>query len=168
MPHELLISRLCDIGVGGCFLDILYDYLSQQKQYVRIEDHRSKQLQVTRGVPQGSLLGPLLFCIFINNIPDVLTLSQPFIFADDLKILAIGKSNEEVQTDKENCEMGKIKENETSSQQLPFAQISRDTRMSIIKRITARGAWVSGKPVSLHCVHVKLEYAQRASNRESK
>ena len=54
----------------------------------------SKDLKVTSGVPQGSLLWPLLFCIFINNLPDVLIFSQPF-FAEDLKILAIGKTNEE-------------------------------------------------------------------------
>ena len=58
MPHELLTSKLCDNGVGGCFLDILCDYLSQRKQYVRIEDHISKELQVTSGVPHGSQLWP--------------------------------------------------------------------------------------------------------------
>ena len=41
VPYELLISKLCDIGVGGRFLDILYDYRSQRKHYVRIEDHTS-------------------------------------------------------------------------------------------------------------------------------
>ena len=99
VPHQLLIPKLCDIGVGGCFLDILYDYLNQRKQYVRIEDHTSKELQVTSGLPQCSLLVPLFFCIFINDLPDVLSFSQPLIFADNLKILVIGKSNQEVQTD---------------------------------------------------------------------
>ena len=51
---------------------------------------------------------------------------------------------------------------------MPFSQLSRDKRMSIIKRTTARGAWESAKPGSLHCGNAKLEYAHRASNRESK
>ena len=97
VPHKLLISKL---SVGGWFLDILYDYLSQRNQNVRIEIHTSQELQVTSGVPKGSLLGPLLFGIFMNSLPDVLTFSKTFIFGDDLKILAICKSNdEEVQTD---------------------------------------------------------------------
>ena len=51
---------------------------------------------------------------------------------------------------------------------MPFTQFSRDTRMSIIKRTTARGAWEKEMPGSLHCGHAKLEYAHRASKRESK
>ena len=50
---------------------------------------------------------------------------------------------------------------------MPFTQLSRDTRMSIIKWITARGVWESERPGSLHCGHLKLEYTHRASNRES-
>ena len=66
---------------------------------MRIDNCSSRTLDVTSGVPQGSLLGPLLFCIFINDLPEVLTFSEPFILADDLKVLSIKKSYWEKQDD---------------------------------------------------------------------
>ena len=68
------------------------DYLINRKQLVRINNTGSGLRDFNSGVPQGSLQGPLLFCIFINDLPDALKFSEPFIFADDLKILAIGKN----------------------------------------------------------------------------
>ena len=90
---------MIDIGVGGCVLEILIDYLGDRRQYVRVDNTSSKILDITSGVPQGSLLGPIQFCIFINDLPDVLMFSEPFIFADDLKILAVQRSYWEVQDD---------------------------------------------------------------------
>ena len=89
VPHYELIQKLIDIGVGGCLLEILIDYLSDRRQYVRVDNTSSKILDITSGVPHGSLLGPILFCIFINDLPGVLMFSESFIFADDLKILAV-------------------------------------------------------------------------------
>ena len=80
-------------------LEILNDYLLDRRQYVRVDNTSSKILDITSGVPQGSLLGPILFCIFINDLQDVLMFSEPFIFADDLKILAVQRSYWEVQVD---------------------------------------------------------------------
>ena len=86
-------------GVEGCLLDVLHDYLEDRKQFVPAENTSSKFLPTISGVPQGVLLGPLLFCIFINDITDVLCFSVPFLFADDLKVLAISDSQSDAQID---------------------------------------------------------------------
>ena len=86
-------------GVGGCFLEIISDYLSNRKQFVRADNFSSETLEIISGVPQGSLVGPFYFCIFINDLPEVLKFSDPYIFADDLKLLAVNVDTKDTHQD---------------------------------------------------------------------
>ena len=77
VPHHELLKKIAKTGVGGCLVQVLDDYLKNRKKFVRVDNVRSKTLDVTSGVPQGSLLGPLLFCIFFDDLPEVLRFSYP-------------------------------------------------------------------------------------------
>ena len=68
VPHSPLSQTLADRGINAHLLNWLYDYLSQRSQYVVVNGERSKCSNVISGVPQGSVLGPLLFIIYLDGI----------------------------------------------------------------------------------------------------
>ena len=80
-------------------LEIPSDYLEHQSQVVRVGNGNSTKMNVTSYPPQGSILGPLLFCMFINNLPEALKFREAFIFARDIKILAMNTAQLEIQMD---------------------------------------------------------------------
>lgn len=87
VPHNVLLFKLQSFGITGDLWLWLKSYLQHRKQCVRVKGHISKLLPVISGVPQGSILGPLLFILYINDLPDVLKSALAFIFADDTKCL---------------------------------------------------------------------------------
>jgi hypothetical protein len=87
VPHNLLLHKLKSFGICGNLLKWITSYLTNRMQRVTLNGADSEWLPVTSGVPQGSILGPLLFILYINDLPDILSYNTLCaIFADDTKI----------------------------------------------------------------------------------
>ena len=86
IDHIILIDKLKYYGVHGTNLNLFSSYLENRKQYMEIDNIKSNMLSITTGVPQGSILGPLLFIIYINDFAQASKMFNFLIYADDITL----------------------------------------------------------------------------------
>ena len=89
VDHDLLLAKLWSYGFSRNLIDFFASYLSDRRQQVSYFGSTSSPYLATSGVPQGGVLGPVLFLFFINDITNVLQHSKCLLYADDLKIFRL-------------------------------------------------------------------------------
>ena len=97
VPHQRLINKIDSYGIKGKVKAWIKEFLSNRTQIVKVNGTESKSVPVISGIPQGSVLGPILFVLYINDLPDKL-ISNVYLFADDTKLFYKIKSPEDAYT----------------------------------------------------------------------
>ena len=92
VDHKILLHKLEYYGIRGVCNDWFKSYLSDRKQFVSINGYNSDLMPVDCGVPQGSVLGPLLFLIYINDLHKAIQYCKVHHFADDTNLFHTSKS----------------------------------------------------------------------------
>ena len=94
VDHQILLAKLNHYGICGVSNDWFKSYLSNHNQYVSINGYESGLAAINCGVPQGSVLGPLLFLLYINDLNQAIKFCKVPHFADDTNLLSLSNSIE--------------------------------------------------------------------------
>ncbi len=101
--HRILLWKLYNYGVRGVVHDWFRSYLNNRRQFTCMSDVQSSLADITCGVPQGSVLGPLLFLVYINDIGNAVAYQKVKLFADDTNLFVFGDNASTVETDTNAC-----------------------------------------------------------------
>ena len=107
VDHSILVGKLEHLGIRGIPLELIKSYLCNRKQYVAYGNSESPQRDISVGVPQGSILGPLFFVLYINDLSAASDFFKYILFADDTNLFASGRNGEEL-VRCVNSELGKL------------------------------------------------------------
>ena len=97
VDHDILMYKLYNYGIRGVLFNWIVNYLYRRKQFTVVNDVCSNVDYINCGVPQGSVLGPLLFLLYINDISNVVSDSKLKLFADDTNLFVSGKNLNDVE-----------------------------------------------------------------------
>ena len=86
LSHSILLDKLRFYGINEMAYNLMKNYLENRKQFVQLDSSCSKMKSIDKGVPQSSILGPLLFLIYINDIPNSSNILNFLMYADDTKL----------------------------------------------------------------------------------
>ena len=95
VSHLKLVEKISNRGIGGKVLELIVNYLTERKQRVKIGCYKSSIFHCNSGVPQGSILGPLMFLVYVNNLSDRIEDGEAFGYVDDFKVVTTSLSNAE-------------------------------------------------------------------------
>ena len=94
--HNILHQKMKSCGLKGTLLEWLKSYLTDRSQYVELNGKKSKVTTIEYGVPQGLLLGPCLFLVYVNDMSGCVTVGELYLYTDDTMAFVIGDNTEEV------------------------------------------------------------------------
>ena len=98
VSHSILDKLEHNFGITGNLLAWLRDYLSEREQYTVINGVASENTKVAHGIPQGSVLGPILFALYTSDLPKAVNTATTFLYADDTTMYCVGESVDQVTT----------------------------------------------------------------------
>ena len=93
IDHQILLNKLNRYGIRSHALDLIKSSLTDRKQTVKVNGTQISYQKIKTDVPQGTILGPLLFILYINKLLSALPVDSVFSFADDMAVISTDKSN---------------------------------------------------------------------------